>query len=66
MIKVLLSFITLFLATSASAHTGMMQSSITHNAIHIITAIGIYLAIIGAGFYVINKLPKTKRQHIKK
>jgi len=63
--KVLLSLITLFLATTTSAHTGMEQSTILHNAIHIITAVSIYLAIIGAGFYLLSKLPKAKRQHAK-
>ena len=63
--KLLFGLITLFLATTASAHTGMEQSTILHNAIHIITAVSIYLAIIGAGFYLLSKLPKAKRQHAK-
>jgi len=63
--KVLLSLLTLFLATTASAHTGMEQSTVLHSAIHIITAVSIYLAIIGAGFYLLSKLPKAKRQHAK-
>ncbi len=63
--KVLFSLITLFLVTTTSAHTGMEQSTILHNAIHIITAVSIYLAIIGAGFYLLSKLPKAKRQHAK-
>ncbi len=67
MIKAIFTlFITLLISTSASAHTGMDQSSLLHNAIHIISAIGVYLAIIGAGFYLIKKLPKAKRVRIKK
>ena len=65
MVKVLVSFIALSLATTASAHTGMEQSSILHNTIHIVTTVGIYLAMMGAGFYILNKLPRAKRQRIK-
>jgi len=65
MIKILLSMLSLLLVTSASAHTGMDQSTILHNAIHIITTVSIYLAIMGAGFYLFNKLPKAKRQRVK-
>ena len=65
MVKVLVSFIALSLATTASAHSGMEQSSILHNTIHIVTTVGIYLAMMGAGFYILNKLPKAKRQRIK-
>lgn len=64
--KIILSLITLFLATSASAHTGIAQSSILHSVIHIITTTAIYLAIIAVGFYLVSKLPKAKRQRIKK
>ena len=63
--KILLSTLSLLLVTSASAHTGMEQSTTLHNAIHIITTVSIYLAIIGAGFYFFNKLPKAKRQRIR-
>lgn len=62
----LIVLFTLFVNTVASAHTGMDQSSLLHNAIHIISAVGVYLAIIGAGFYLIHKLPKAKRVRIKK
>ena len=65
MMKFILSMLSLLLVTSTSAHTGIEQSTILHNAIHIITAVSIYLAIIGAGFYLLSKLPKAKRQHAK-
>ncbi len=65
MIKFLLSTLSIILVTSVSAHTGMEQSTVLHNAIHIITAVSIYLVIIGAGFYLLSKLPKAKRQHAK-
>ena len=61
----LLGTLGLLLATSASAHSGMDQSAILHNAIHIITTVSIYLAIIGAGFYFFKKLPKAKRQRVR-
>ncbi len=63
--KILLSTFSLLFVASASAHTGMEQLSFLHNTIHIMTAVGIYLAIIGAGFYLLSKLPKAKRQHVK-
>lgn len=70
MTKVLLSTLTLLLAatltTSASAHSGMEYSSILHNSVHIITTVGIYLAMMVAGFYLLRKLPKAKRQRVKK
>ena len=65
MVKVLVSFIALSLATTASAHTGLMESSILHHTIHIVTSVGIYLAMIALGFYLLNKLSKAKRQRIK-
>ena len=63
--KFLLSTLSLLLVTSASAHTGMEQSTTLHNAIHIITAVSIYLAMMGAGFYLLSKLPKAKHQYAK-
>jgi len=63
--KIILSILTLFLVTTASAHPSMDQSSILHIAIHIVTTVGIYLAIMAAGFYLLNKLPKAKKQRIK-
>ena len=59
-------FFTLLISTSASAHTGMEHSSFVHSAIHIISAVGVYLAIIGIGFYFLRKLPKAKSVRIKK
>jgi len=58
--------ITVTISTTASAHTGMEHSSFLHSAIHIISTVSIYLAIIGAGFYLFRKLPKAKRVRIKK
>ena len=63
--KLLLSIVTFFLASTASAHPGMDPSSILHNTIHIVTTVGIYLAMMGAGFYLLNKLPKAKKQRIR-
>ena len=63
--KIILGIITFFLASTASAHSGMDQSSILHITIHIVTTVGIYLAIMAAGFYLLNKLPKAKKQRIK-
>ena len=65
MMKLILSILTFFLASTASAHSGMDQSSILHNTIHIVTTVGIYLAMMGAGFYLLNKLPKVKKQRVK-
>nr|AJG37985.1 hypothetical protein [uncultured Gammaproteobacteria bacterium] len=63
--KIIVSILTLFLATTASAHTGMDSSSLLHNTIHIVTTVGIYLAIMAAGFYLLNKLPKAKKQRVR-
>ena len=63
--KIILGILTFFLVSTASAHTGMDTSSILHNTIHIVTTVGIYLAIMAAGFYLLNKLPKAKKQRIR-
>lgn len=63
--KIILSIITLFLASTASAHSSIDQSSILHNVIHIVTTVGIYLAIMAVGLYLLNKLPKAKKQRIR-
>jgi len=63
--KILMGFLALSLATTASAHTGMLESPLLHNAIHMLTATSIYLAIIALGLYLFRKLPKAKKQHIK-
>ncbi len=63
--KLLLSILTFFLASTASAHPSMDPSSILHITIHIVTTVGIYLAIMAAGFYLLSKLPKAKKQRIK-
>ncbi len=65
MIKVFLGIIGFTLTTIASAHAGMEQSSLLHNAIHIITTVSIYLALslamLATGFYLLKKLPKAKQ-----
>lgn len=66
MIKVVLGFITLFLANTTSAHTGMEHSSVLHNSIHLIITASVFLAVIAAGFYLYRSLPKAKRIRIKK
>ena len=61
-------FFTLFISifsSSAFAHTGMEQSSLVHNALHIATAVGIYMAMMLAGLYLFKRLPKTKAQKIR-
>ncbi len=63
--KIILSILTVFIATTASAHPNMDEASILHIAIHIVTTVGIYLAIMAAGFYLLSKLPKAKKQRIK-
>ena len=60
-----MGFLALSIATTASAHTGMLESPLLHNAIHALTVTSIYLAIIAVGFYVFRKLPKVKKQRIK-
>ncbi len=61
MIKVFLGILGMTLTTIASAHAGMEQSSILHNAIHIITTVSVYLIIMATGFYLLKKLPKAKQ-----
>ena len=68
MIKSITLFFTLFIttiSTSAFAHTGMEQSSLMHNALHIATAVGIYMAMMLAGLYLFKRLPKAKAQKIR-
>ena len=66
MMKFLLAISTLGLVNSASAHTGMAQSSVMHYLLHSGITIGVYLAIMAAGFYLLRKMPKAKRVRIKK
>lgn len=60
-----LLFIALFSATTASAHTGMSQLSMAHIGLHITASVGIYIAMMLAGLYLLNRLPKAKKQKIK-
>jgi len=62
--SLVLFFITF--SSIASAHTGMAQSSTLHHVLHIVIAVGLYLAMMAAGFYLLSKLPKPKRLRIKK
>ena len=63
--RIMIGLMLAILSYTASAHTGMEHSSFLHNAIHIIT-VSVYLAILGAGFYFLGKLPKAKSVRIKK
>ena len=54
------------MANTAFAHTGMEQSSLLHNVLHISAAVGIYLAMMATGFYLLRKLPKAQRIRIRK
>lgn len=70
MIKFCLGFLVMSLATIASAHTGMDQSSILHDVIHAAPTIGVYIVIalvlIAFGVFLFQTLPKAKLQRIKK
>ena len=57
-------FLTLFISTTASAHTGMAHSSLLHSLLHISVSVGIF-AIILAGFYFYKRLPKAKAQRVR-
>ncbi len=59
-------FMTTAVMTTASAHSGMEHNSISHNVIHLLMGISIYLIILGAGFYLIRKLPKAIKIRVKK
>ena len=66
MIKTIITlFLSLFISTAASAHTGMTEYSIAHIGLHLFASIGIYIAMMLAGLYLLNKLPKAKKQRIK-
>ncbi len=66
--KILSSFnvallLTLFLSTTASAHTGMKLSNITHSMLHLSVSIGTVIVLIIVGFYV-NRFAKVKKIRI--
>jgi len=62
----LLFLCALMMTSTASAHTGMVYSSVVHTVIHLAITISIYLGIMGAGFYLLKKLPKSIRLRAKK
>lgn len=66
MIKIVVTlFLSIFISTTASAHTDVEASSIYHAVLHITASVGVYIAMMLAGLYLFNKLPKAKRQRIK-
>ena len=54
-----------FFTGTASAHTGMAEYSIVHIGLHIIASVGIYIALMLAGLYLLKRLPKAKKVRIK-
>ncbi len=64
--KILLGLLGLALSSTASAHTGMSQYSLLHFVLHAFAAVGVYLAMMAGGFYLLKKLPKAIRIRIKK
>ena len=60
-----LTFLTLLFSATASAHTGMEPSSMMHSILHIFASVGIYIAMMLAGLYFFNRLPKAKKIRIK-
>jgi len=66
MIKTLVTlFLSIFISTTASAHTGMEPTSLLHAVLHLSASVGIYIAMMLAGLYLFNRLPKAKKQKIK-
>ena len=57
--------LTLLTSTTASAHTGIESSSLMHSIVHVASSVGIYIAIMLAGLYFFNRLPKAKKVRIK-
>ena len=67
MIKNLITlFIATLISTTASAHSGMEQSSILHNVLHIFASVGVYIALMLAGLYFFKRLPKKQKIRVKK
>ncbi len=61
-ISILLSVV---FSTTALAHTGLTQYSMTHIGLHILASVGIYIALMLAGLYLFKCLPKAKKVRIK-
>ena len=49
----------------ASAHSGMIASSIEHSLLHVLASVGITFALIVVAYFVHKHLPKAKAQRIR-
>lgn len=50
---------------TASAHPGMADYSMAHIGLHVFASVGIYIALMLVGLYLLKRLPKAKKVRIK-
>ncbi len=57
---------TLSISYNAVAHTGMAHASNMHSILHIATGVGVSIALMAVGFFLLKLLPKSIEQRVNK